>query len=145
MIITIPGRPVAKARPRFARRGKFVTTYNDQQTEEGKVLFEIQKQWQRAPLAGPLAIEFGFYMPRPKGHYGTGRNAEKLKMSVPAYPVTKPDIDNLIKFYLDCMNGVVFEDDRQIVICHAIKEYLFLNMPGNYHVGGWTEVRVKNA
>jgi Holliday junction resolvase RusA-like endonuclease len=33
LLITIPGKPIAKKRPRFARRGKFVTTYNDQQTE----------------------------------------------------------------------------------------------------------------
>jgi len=137
MIIIIPGRPVAKARPRFARRGKFVTTYNDQQTEEGKVLFEIQKQWQTSPRTGPVVIEFGFYMPRPKGHYGTGKNAGKLKMSAPVYPVVKPDIDNLIKFYLDCMNGVVFEDDRQIIRCHASKLYS--------EALGVTEIRFHNA
>jgi phage terminase large subunit GpA-like protein len=34
--ITIPGPPIAKKRPKFARRGKFVTTYNPQDSEEGR-------------------------------------------------------------------------------------------------------------
>ena len=34
--ITIPGKPIAKARPRFYRRGKGVGVYSDQTTEEGR-------------------------------------------------------------------------------------------------------------
>ena len=137
MIIIIPGRPVAKARPRFARRGKFVVTYNDQQTEEGKVLWHIQQQWLRPPMTGVVIVDLCFHMPRPKGHFGTGKNAGIVRGSAPAFPIVKPDIDNLIKFYLDCMNGVVFEDDRQIIRCHASKLYS--------EALGVTEIRFHNA
>lgn len=27
---------------------------------------------------------------------------------------TKPDCDNVIKFYLDCMNGIIYHDDAQV-------------------------------
>jgi hypothetical protein len=37
--------------------------------------------------------------------------------------VKKPDVDNLIKYYLDCMNGICYLDDSQVSIAHAIKLY----------------------
>ncbi len=42
--IIIPGIPIAKHRPRFARRGKKTTTYSDQETEEGLMLWHIKQQ-----------------------------------------------------------------------------------------------------
>jgi len=122
--IKIPGEPIAKKRPRFARRGKFVTTYNDQQTEEGKfiqqALFQIGK---KEPLREPILIDMDFYKSRPKSHYGTGRNAGKIKKSSPRWPITKPDIDNYIKFVLDCLNGVAWTDDSLVVLTKAGKFY----------------------
>src|SRR5690606_2131445 len=41
-----------------------------------------------APLDGPLVADMVFTMPRPKGHYGTGRNAGVLK---PRYVDALPD------------------------------------------------------
>jgi len=121
--ITIPGKPVAKRRPRFARRGKFVTTYNDQETEEGRFLFEVQKQFKNALSDKPLIVVCVFEMPRPKNHYGTGRNTGKLKEGSPKLHTKKPDIDNLIKFVLDCLNGIAWKDDSQIVRIVAEKSY----------------------
>ncbi len=34
-----------------------------------------------------------------------------------------PDADNLVKMCLDCMNGVVYVDDRQIYEIYAEKLY----------------------
>lgn len=39
------------------------------------------------------------------------------------FHLVKPDLDNLVKYYLDCMNGIVFADDKQIVELAASKEY----------------------
>jgi len=121
--LTIPGTPIAKKRPRFARRGKFVQTYNDQQTEEGRWLWEVKAQWSGEPMAGPLVMYVKFVMPRAKGHYGTGRNADILKPSAPGHHTKKPDLDNLVKFAKDCLNGVTWGDDSQVVLLHATKEY----------------------
>jgi Endodeoxyribonuclease RusA len=38
-------------------------------------------------------------------------------------PQIKSDIDNLIKFVLDSMNGILYDDDKQIISVHAIKLY----------------------
>ena len=116
----IPGKPVAKKRPRFARRGKFVITYNPQQTEEGRFLFEIQKQWQRKPLNDPIKILMFFYMPIPKSTYSSKR---KLMERGWIFHTKRPDLDNLIKFVKDCLNGVVYQDDSQVFSIQAEKRY----------------------
>lgn len=121
--ISIPGKPIAKARPRFARRGKFVTTYNEQESEESKVMAQILaklgKDW--VPIEEPVALEIIFHFPYLKGHYGSGRNSHRLKPGVPHYHSSKPDLDNLLKFYCDAMNEIVFKDDNRVVKISAFK------------------------
>ena len=123
MKIVIHGKPIAKKRPRFARRGKFVQTYSDQETEEGLAYLEAKQQINIPPMEGPLKLTAIFYMPRPKSHYGTGRNADKLKPSASRYPTVKPDLDNLLKFYCDVLNGLAWNDDSQVVIKIGEKRY----------------------
>lgn len=122
MRIIVPGAPIAKKRPRFARRGKFVQTYNEQETEEGRWLWEAQQQIDAA-MQGAVKVEMLFAMPRPKSHYGTGRNEWKLKESAPLLHTKKPDIDNLQKWVLDCLNGILWVDDSCVVEARARKEY----------------------
>jgi Holliday junction resolvase RusA-like endonuclease len=127
MQIKIPGVPIAKKRPRFARRGAYVTTYNAQETEEGKVLIQALEQIRaqtEAPLQGALSVSFVFRMPRPKSHFRTGKNAGEIKPGFDdCHHTGKPDLDNLIKFYLDVLAGHAFSDDRQIVNLSGIKVY----------------------
>lgn len=123
MEIIVQGEPISKKRPRFARRGKFVTTYSEQETEEGRFLLEAKQQIKQAPMEGPLRVSCCFYMPRPKKHFGTGKNAGKLKDNAPIYHTSKPDIDNLKKFALDCLKGAAWGDDCQIVHIEAWKKY----------------------
>lgn len=122
--IKIPGNPISKKRPRFFRRGKNIGTYNAQETEEGMAALMIKSQWTGCPLAGAVAVGMRFFVKRPKGHFGTGRNSVLLKPSAPEFPVQeRQDVDNMAKFYLDCMNGIVFGDDRQVVSLSAEKRY----------------------
>ena len=120
--IIVKGKPIAKARPRFARAGKFVKIYNAQESEEGKFLLLAIDQISHI-FEGPIELTMSFYMPRPRSHYGTGKNEGVLKKSAPIFHTTKPDIDNLIKFPLDILNEVAWKDDRQIVKITAVKEY----------------------
>lgn len=121
--LIIPGNPIAKARPRFSRRGKFVVTYNAQETEEGRWLWEAKQQLKQPLIEGPIKISCTFYMPRPKSHYGTGRNAGKLKANAPELHTKKPDLDNLEKWCLDCLNEIAWKDDSQVVESIAKKLY----------------------
>ena len=64
-----------------------------------------------------------FGMPRPKSHFGSGKNKDQLKPSAPKWPVVKPDEDNLKKFVYDLFNGRIWEDDRQVCKSISSKEY----------------------
>jgi len=123
MIITIQGKPIAKARPRFARRGKFVVTYNPQETEEGRWLWEAKSQISQC-FSCAVWVSCHFYLERPKAHYGTGRNAGKLKNNAPRHHTVKRyDTDNLLKWVLDCLNGIAWKDDCQVIELYGKKEY----------------------
>lgn len=119
MRIVVEGSPIAKKRPRFARIGKGVRTYNDQQTEEGRWLWEAQQQIKDC-MEGPLKADFRFYMPIPKSTTKKARQ-EMLDKFVPH--IKKPDLDNLIKFAKDCLNGVAWRDDSQVYEVLAWKCY----------------------
>ena len=120
MLIVIFGRPIAKKRPRFVRRGKFVSTYNCQETEEGRWLWEAKGQIHKM-LTGPITMKCNFFFARPKSHFGTGKNHNKLKSSAPTFHTQTPDIDNLQKFVKDCLNGIAYKDDCQIIYVEASK------------------------
>lgn len=118
----ILGVPISKKRPRFVsskgKNGKdFTRNVNIQQTEEGRFLWDVLTQLDNKDvLTGAIRIDFGFFFERPKSHFGTGRNANKLKDSAPTFcnKVAK-DCDNMEKFAMDSMNKYIYLDDRQVV------------------------------
>lgn len=77
----------------------------------------------RALLTGPVACEMTFYVARPRGHYGTGRNADQLKDSAPSFPVVKPDALKLARGTEDAMTGIAWRDDAQVVDMQVRKRY----------------------
>ncbi len=74
-------------------------------------------------LEGPLVLDLTFFMPRPKGHYGTGRNADKLKPSAPEYHITTPDKTKLTRCVEDALTGTVYRDDKQVIDGWQKKQY----------------------
>ena len=73
---------------------------------------------------GPIQVTMIFWLPRPKGHYGTGKNAGKLKGSAPGRPITKPDVDKVQRAILDVGTGLWFKDDSQVVDARVMKQYV---------------------
>ncbi len=122
MKIIVRGNPIAKKRPRFFRRGNHVGTYNDQQTEEGRWLWEVIPQITER-FTGPVKLTAKFFFSRPNSHFGTGRNSLIRKKSAPEHHVKKPDLDNLVKYVKDCLNGHAWNDDCQVVELVAEKGY----------------------
>lgn len=72
-----------------------------------------------APLHGPMCVRIRIFMPRPKSHFGTGRNASVLKESAPLYCTTKPDFDKVFRAVLDCGTHIWWHDDAQVCSWHA--------------------------
>ncbi|MFW6272887.1 MAG: RusA family crossover junction endodeoxyribonuclease [bacterium] len=117
---TIPGQPKGKGRPRFARRGKFVTTYTDKKTMsfENKVkstYIDIPSK-PDGPIEDPIEADIKFKLQIPTSL------SKKKQILLEGTPCKKkPDLDNLIKSLLDGLNGVAFIDDSQIYSIAARK------------------------
>jgi crossover junction endodeoxyribonuclease RusA len=78
--------------------------------------------WQTA--TGPLHVDLTLVFARPKGHHGTGRNADRVRPSAPVWPATKPDIDKCARAILDGLTDAgVWRDDAQVVTLTAGKSY----------------------
>jgi Holliday junction resolvase RusA-like endonuclease len=77
----------------------------------------------REPLTGPLFLAVTFFFPRPKNHFGSGRNSDVLKPSAPTFHTAKPDCDKLIRAIGDSLTGIVCRDDSQIAVVMAYKMY----------------------
>lgn len=122
MVLTfkILGSPVPQHRPRFARAGKFVRTYNvKEDTNYREKLYWEARQAVKAPIprSVPLVVELSIYRKLTKAV-----DPELAEMGL-VQPNTRPDIDNYIKQVLDGLNGIVWEDDGQIVRLVADKWY----------------------
>lgn len=66
-------------------------------------------------LCTPARVRVDFFFLRPKKHFGTGRNAAKLKRSAPEYyHAQTPDVDKLARAILDALTGIVYDDDCRV-------------------------------
>lgn len=120
MKLIIPYNPIAKKRPRFARVGKGYKVYSLQVEQENAFKWEIKSQYRGKPLECAVAVSIIFYMYIPKS---ITKGKRLLMQQNVIHHTKKPDIDNLVKFVLDCMNGIIFKDDTQVVILTAKKWY----------------------
>jgi hypothetical protein len=71
----------------------------------------------------PVVVHAAFVFRRPRSHYGSGKNARKLKPSAPSAPPTAPDCDKLARAVGDAGTGVWWHDDAQIVGWQISKRY----------------------
>ena len=124
----VEGTPVPKGRPRFARRGKFVSTYSPKTTvdyetkvsEAAKVAMGVTE-----PLETPVAAYIYITLPIPASY---SKKRTQACLSGQERPTKKSDIDNYCKAVFDGMNGIVFADDSQVVSLHATKVYGTIGM-----------------
>lgn len=75
----------------------------------------VRSQYDGELLQGALSLSMEFRLLRPKGHYGSGRNAAVLKPSSPAFPTVKPDLTKLVRSTEDALTGILWRDDTQVV------------------------------
>jgi Holliday junction resolvase RusA-like endonuclease len=120
----VPGEPVGASRPRATRIGDHARVYmpsKDGIRLEALRVLQEREDWHNSAgaLFGrgiPLALHAVFYFSRPKSHYGTGRNADRLKVSAPFFHTARPDLDNCVKLLKDALNGLVVHDDSQLAV-----------------------------
>lgn len=115
MKIEILGNPIPQQRTRSKiLRGKsFAIHYDPQVKEKENVRFILKRNVKPSDFDfnEPLEVEMTFHMSFPKKLNRDQINA--FKWGIENYSL-KPDLDNLAKFYLDCMNEIIYNDDCQV-------------------------------
>lgn len=111
----------------FTRRGGrgVIVTDDNKNLKEWQRLVADAARSERPDrlLDGPLRLHIRFYMARPKGHLGTGRNAGTVRPGAPQLPSTRPDTSKLVRAVEDALKGIVWRDDGQIAQLAALKLY----------------------
>lgn len=121
--ITIPGEPRGKGRPKFARRGRFVTTYTDDKTASYENLIRLAARQAMAgapPLNGPVRVSVHAWVAVPASFPAWRR---KAALEGACRPAGKPDADNILKAVLDGLNGVAYLDDALVCQTSIAKHY----------------------
>lgn len=114
--LIIPGIPVPWRAPQVTRNGAFSL----QTQMKNHIRREVAEQYKGPPLTGPLWVQFIFHMPIPT----TLRTPERKLLAEGKYwPARRPDRTNMLKLYEDCLNGIVYVDDNQVVDGPVTKLY----------------------
>ena len=124
MEFTVSGRPQGKERARtfFDKRSGKMRSITPDKTKS----YEELIRWSYKAAGGqymgenPLQVDIQAYYPIPKSF---SRAKAKEAVSENLRPTTKPDCDNITKVVLDALNGVAYNDDRQVVCVSCNKYY----------------------
>ena len=97
---------------RFQRGGKVHMVPKRGNTEWATLVGQLGRAAAPAtPLAGAVSFTARFYVPRPQ-------SGKRL-----AFPLKRPDLDNLLHKLTDQFNGVFWQDDSQVVDVVARKRF----------------------
>lgn len=106
LVIEIFGKPIPWKRPagRYKR-------YDEQKKLKEGIQWQMKSQIAIDPITTPIQVKFLFFFRVPK-YTSSIKRQQMLNGIIPH--TCKPDLSNLIKFYEDAGNGILWEDDRQI-------------------------------
>ena len=126
----VPGQPVPQGSKRaFKHRTTGRVVVVDDKAEKLKpwrqeIIDTIHHYNLDKRMIGAVGVDLDFYFAHLKGHYGSGRNADVLKPSAPAYVTVWPDLDKLSRAVLDALvQGGLIADDSAVAALSAQKRY----------------------
>lgn len=140
----IPGTAGSKKAFINPKTGRAIVT--DSSGKKGKTwrsdvqVYANEAMCGQAPLSVALDVTFTFILPRPRGHFGSGRNASVVKPSAPRYPEVRPDTLKMARAAEDALTGICYRDDSLIVDEHLYKRY-----SDEGRAGCWITIRIKDA
>ena len=134
---TIVGKPIALSRPRVSKGqiyspdGNAIAAFRNAVKSSVVVPPSIQATTKprKAKKGDESALYYGvwviFNMPRPKYHFVNNDEGRRVKahFSGNRFVGKRPDLDNMVKFILDALNGVAYQDDKSVVELHTIKKW----------------------
>lgn len=134
----VEGDPKGQPRARACIRGKRAGVYDPGTADKWKAA--VAEVWRNvvapenaprlSPFTGAVSLRLGFFFRRPKGHYGSGKNAGSLKAGAPNRHAGKPDLDNLAKAVMDVLTRLGAWTDDALVSRLTVSRAWAVGVPG---------------
>ena len=105
----VSGQPQGKARPRFVN-GHIYTP-------------KCTKIYEADVKKAYLAVAQGYYFKDEPVSLVVTAYLKRAKSNRRKFATTKPDVDNILKAILDGLNGVAYNDDKQVIKLSIEKFY----------------------
>ena len=129
LVIRVIGLPGAQGSKTLTRYGSLIESSKKVQPWRQDIRHAALDAYKKDPIDCAVSVSIEFIFPRPKGHFGTGRNKDKLKPSAPQFLTSHAsgDIDKLCRSTLDGLSvtsgGTVLKDDSLVISLSAHKRY----------------------
>ena len=123
---TIPGRPEQQGSKRNLGRHSIEANPN-LAPWRADAIWRLQKAMQEqmvVQFTGPVEVVATFVYARPRSHYGTGKNAGKVKTGAPMWKASAADLDHLQRALGDALTqSGALRDDALIASWVAVKRW----------------------
>lgn len=128
--------PTGKARPRFRMVHGHAVAYTPKKTKDAEE--DVARAYLKAAggkTFGKRPVVLNVYVDKLPPKEASKKTKEEM---VAGYirPACKPDADNCLKLVSDALNGVAYDDDRQIVEMRVVKTYSYTEK---------THIRIEDA
>ena len=117
---SIAGNPQGKARPRFSRGHAYTPDATKQYETLTAFMYRRAANGFSFEKETPISVTILVFFAAPKN---TSKKKKEVMLNGGAFPVRKPDADNIAKIILDALNGTAYHDDAQIVQLSVRKQY----------------------
>lgn len=119
--LVIPGEPKGKGRPRFSTAGKYPKAYTPKETANYENLVKVLYLEGGFPkFEGAVRLEITAYFQVPSS---VSKKRRAAMLIGEEKCMKRPDVDNIGKCVADGLNGVAYEDDKQITELEVKKIY----------------------
>ncbi|MFE0766124.1 RusA family crossover junction endodeoxyribonuclease [Streptomyces smyrnaeus] len=120
LTVSVFGLPAPQGSKKHIGHGRMLESSKHVKPWREAVVWAMRQEIARhrgwRPLTGALEASMVFSLARPKGHFGTGRNAGSLKPSAPARPAVMPDLSKLVRSTEDAITTAGgYQDDALLV------------------------------
>lgn len=122
IIFRVQGKPKGKDRPRRAKYGGVYTpkpTKDYEKKVKESYIKEVEKDnffTEGVSIKAKIIINYSV-------EASANKREKQKKLDNLIKPNKKPDIDNIVKILLDGLNGVAYDDDKQITSLECYKQY----------------------
>jgi len=125
----VVGIPAPQGSKTLTRYGALMESSKKVKPWRQDVIHAALEAYAGNPFNEPVSVSIEFIFPRPKSHYGTGKNSETIKPKAPLFCTSKTngDIDKVCRSTFDALSvssgGSIIMDDSLVVSVKALKRY----------------------